>query len=152
VAKDIVGERLSVRLARWYPAAPAKVWRAWTDPRALAQWFRPNASFSVPVAEADVRVGGRFRVLMLDGKGEPFDLHGEYREVEPLRKLVMTWNWREKQPGLESLLTVSLRPEGQGTRLELRHEGFVDMPDQPTHEQGWNGALDKLGSTLVVTP
>ncbi len=148
MAKEIIGERLSLRLKRFYPVAPAKVWRAWTDAKALGQWFRPDASFSVPVAETDVRVGGRFRVLMLDAKGEEFDLTGIYREVVPERKLVMTWGWRAKQPGHESLVTVILRPSNRGTQLELCHERYVDMENQPTHEQGWNGALDKLEAHL----
>ena len=66
-------------------------------------------------------------------------------------KLVMTWGWREKQPGQESLVTVILSPSGKRTQLELRHEQYVDMENQPTHEQGWNGALDKLGQLLQET-
>ena len=149
--QDFIGERRSLKLERFYPVTPDKVWRAWTDARALGQWFRPDASFSIPVAETDMRVGGRFRVLMVDAKGEEFDLSGIYREVVRERKLVMTWGWRAKQPGHESLVTVTLRPLGQGTQLELRHEQYVDMENQPTHEQGWNGALDKLGQLLQET-
>ena len=149
--QDFIGERRSLKLERFYPVTPDKVWRAWTDAQALGQWFRPDASFSIPVAETDVRVGGRFRVLMVDAKGEEFDLSGIYREVVRERKLVMTWGWRAKQPGHESLVTVTLRPLGQGTQLELRHEQYVDMENQPTHEQGWNGTLDKLGQLLQET-
>ncbi len=140
-------ERPALVLARSYPVAPEKVWRAWTDPQALRQWFRPNASFAIPVVETDVRVGGGFRILMTDAKGEEFDLTGVYREVVPERKLVMTWGWKN-QPGQESLVTVTLRPSGQGTQLELRHERYLDFENQPTHEQGWNGALDQLGQLL----
>jgi uncharacterized protein YndB with AHSA1/START domain len=147
VAKEIVGERPSLKLKRFYPVAPEKVWRAWTDARALGQWFRPDASFSIPVAESDVRVGGGFRVLMINAKGEEFDLSGTYREVAPERRLVMTWGWKN-QPGHESVVTVSLRPSGAGTQLDLLHEGYLDFVDQPTHEEGWNGALDTLGTIL----
>jgi uncharacterized protein YndB with AHSA1/START domain len=147
VAKEIVGERPLLKVKRFYPVAPAKVWRAWTDARALGQWFRPDASFSIPVAESDVRVGGGFRVLMINAKGEEFDLYGTYREVVPERRLVMTWSWKQ-QPGHESLVTVSLRSSGTGTQLELLHEGYLDFVDQPTHEEGWNGALDTLGTIL----
>jgi uncharacterized protein YndB with AHSA1/START domain len=143
----LVGEKPTLTVTREYPVAPEKVWRAWTDPQALGQWFRPDASFSVPVAEADVRAGGRFRVLMVDAKGEEFDLSGFYREVVPARKLVMTWGWKN-QPGHESLVTVNFLPAGKGTKIELQHEGFLDFENQPTHEQGWNGALDKLGQLL----
>ena len=147
MAKEIVDERPSLKVNRFYPVAPAKVWHAWTDARALGQWFRPDASFAVPVAESDVRVGGSFRVLMVNAKGEEFDLSGVYREVVPERRLVMTWCWKQ-QPGHESLVTVSLRASGTGTQLDLLHEGYLDFDDQPTHEEGWNGALDTLGIIL----
>lgn len=147
MAKDFVGERPSVKVRRIYPVAPAKVWRAWTDARALGRWFRPDASFLVPIAEADVRIGGGFRVLMINAKGEEFDLSGVYREVVPERRLVMTWSWRN-QPGHESLVKVSFQPAGSGTQLDLLHEGYLDFVDQPSHDEGWNGALDKLGEIL----
>ena len=140
---DLLGARNSLKLKRFFPVAPEKVWRAWTDAQALGQWFRPNASFSIPVAQADVRAGGSFRVLMVDAKGEEFDLSGVYREVVPGRRLVMTWGWKN-QPGHESLVTVDLRPLHGGTQLELRHDLYVDFDNQPTHEEGWNGAFDKL--------
>ena len=147
MAKETRVDRQSLRLKRFYPVAPEKVWRAWTDARALGQWFRPNASFSIAIAESDVRVGGGFRVLMINAKSEEFDLAGTYREVMPERRLVMTWGWKN-QPGHESVVTVTLRPAGDGTQLELLHEGYLDFVDQPTHEEGWNGALDTLGTIL----
>ena len=143
----LVGGRPSLTVTREYPVAPDKVWRAWTDPRALGQWFRPNASFSIPVAEADVRVGGSFRVLMINAQREEFDLSGVYREVVTGSRLVMTWGWKN-QPGHESLVTVTLRPSGRGTQLELVHKGYRDFENQPTHDEGWNGALDTLGTIL----
>lgn len=147
MAKEILDERLSLNLTRFYPVAPEKVWRAWTDPKALAQWFRPNASFSIPVAEADVRVGGGFRVLMVNAQGEEFDLQGVYREVVAERKLVMTWGWRN-QSEHESLVTVRFQPSRGGTQLELRHDRYRDFENEPTHEEGWNSALDKLETHL----
>ena len=143
MAKEILGEQLSLRLKRFYPVALEKVWRAWTDPKALGQWFRPDASYSIPVAEADVRVGGSFRVLMVNAQGEKFDLNGIYREVISRRKLVMTWGWKN-QSEHESLVTVDFLPLHGGTQVELQHDQYRDFENEPTHEQGWNGALDKL--------
>jgi uncharacterized protein YndB with AHSA1/START domain len=147
VAKEILGERQSLKLQRFYPVAPEKVWRAWTDPQALGQWFRPNASYTIPVAQADVRVGGSFRVLMVNAQGEEFDLNGVYREVIAERRLVMTWGWRN-QSEHESLVTVNFQPLRGGTQLDLRHDGYRDFENEPSHEEGWNGALDKLGQQL----
>jgi len=59
----------------------------------------------------------------------------------------MTWAWKN-QPGQESLVTVTFRTSNGGTQLELQHDQYVDFDNQPTHEQGWNGALDKLAQQL----
>jgi uncharacterized protein YndB with AHSA1/START domain len=147
MAKEILGEQLSLNLKRFYAVAPDRVWRAWTDPKALGQWFRPDASFSIPFAEADVRVGGHFRVLMVNAKGEEFDLNGIYREVVSGRRLVMTWGWKN-QSEHESLVTVNFLSLHGGTQLELQHDQYRDFENEPTHAQGWNGAFDKLGLFL----
>jgi uncharacterized protein YndB with AHSA1/START domain len=147
VAKEILGEQLSLNLKRFYPVAPEKVWRAWTDPKALGLWFRPNATFSIPVAQADVRVGGGFRILMVNAQGEEFDLNGIYLEVAAGRRLVMTWGWRN-QSEHESLVTVNFLASQGGTQVELRHDRYRDFENEPTHEEGWNGALDKLETHL----
>ena len=144
-----LAEKPSLNLTRSYPVAPEKVWRAWTDPQAVKQWFKPDPSWSIPLAEADVRVGGRYRILMQDTKGQEFDLTGTYREVVPCRRLVMTWSWKN-QPGHESLVTVTLRAAGKGTELELRHERYIDMENEASHQEGWSGALDQLGVLLLV--
>jgi uncharacterized protein YndB with AHSA1/START domain len=73
--KTVAG-RPSLSLARSYPAAPEKVWRAWTVAQALKAWWGPGAGEPVSLAELDVRVGGRFRIVF-----------GVYREVVPNRKL-----------------------------------------------------------------
>ncbi len=59
----------SLTLTRSYPVAPEKVWRAWTDPQALKQWFKPDPSWLVPLVESDLRVDGRYRILMKNTQG-----------------------------------------------------------------------------------
>lgn len=141
-------DRPSLSFARTYDSSPEEVWRAWTDPEALKVWLKPEDAFSISVAEAEVRVGGRFRLLMISGEGKEHEISGVYREVIPNRKLVMTWTWKSA-PGVESLLTVILRPLGAGTELELRHEGFVEIDDRITHEDGWKGSLTLLQRHLT---
>jgi uncharacterized protein YndB with AHSA1/START domain len=145
--KRALAERPTLTLSRTYGASPDKVWRAWTDPQALKIWFKPER-FTVPLAEADVRTGGRFRVVMTDPNGKDYEVSGVYRQVILTRKLVLSWNWKD-QPGESSLLTVSLRALGKGTELTLVHEGYLDRePPVTTHEEGWNGALNQLASFL----
>jgi uncharacterized protein YndB with AHSA1/START domain len=132
----------SLTLKRRLNAAPAKVYAAWTDPQKIAQWFGPEEIETLS-AEVDARVGGRFRFVMRDAHGEEHDVSGRYREVVPDAKLVFTWAWRST-PERESLVTVSIKPDGAGTLLTLTHEQFFDEAARDRHQHGWVGCLDKL--------
>jgi len=63
-------ERPSLSIIRHYNASPEKVWRSWTDPEAMKEWWKPDDTFSSLITEADVRVGGSFRVLMISPEGK----------------------------------------------------------------------------------
>lgn len=140
-------ERPSLTLRRHYRATADKVWRAGTDPQALKHWFGPDEIVAVPIAEIDLRVGGRFRMAMLAADGETHDVSGTYLEVEPQRKLVFSWAWRST-PELESRVTVRIEPDDQGCELVLLHEQFFDEAAREGHTHGWSGALAKLGKWL----
>ena len=141
-------ERPSLTLRRHYPVAAEKVWRAWTDPQALKAWFGPEEIVSVPIAEVDLRVGGRFRVTMLAADGETHDVSGVYEELVPNRKLVFSWAWRST-PERESRVTVRIEPDGNGCELVLMHEQFFDEVARDGHEHGWTGAMVKLEQWLA---
>jgi uncharacterized protein YndB with AHSA1/START domain len=132
----------SLTLKRRYAAPPAKIFSAWTDPQKLGRWFCPVACAPV-LAESDARVGGRYRIVVRDPGGEEHDVSGTFREVVPDRKLVFTWAWRTT-PERESLVTIELKPDGDGTLLTLTHEQFFDEAARDRHRQGWTGCLDKL--------
>jgi uncharacterized protein YndB with AHSA1/START domain len=100
-------------------------------------------------AETDARVGGRFRLIMRSPDGETHDVSGVYREVVSNQKLVFTWAWRST-PERESLVTIMLKPDGDGTLLTLTHEQFFDEPARDRHQSGWTGSLEKLGHYLAA--
>lgn len=141
-------ERPSLTLRRRYEVAAEKVWRAWTEPQALKLWFGPAEIVSVPVAEVDLRVGGRFRVVMLAADGERHEVSGVYREIVPQRKLVFSWAW-VSTPERESRVTVLIEPAGAGCELVLRHEQLFDEAARTGHEHGWTGSLVKLEAWLA---
>ncbi len=141
-------DRPSLRLERRYEVPPDKVWRAWTDPKALTAWFGPGEADSVTLAETDVRVGGRFHVVFHTPDGEEHDVSGTYVEVLPARKLVFTWAWKST-PERESLVTVSLEPAGTGTRMNFLHEQFYDQAARDDHEGGWTLTFEKLAHHLL---
>ena len=124
-------------------AAPAdRVFRAWTDPEELVRWLSPSPDGS---AEVDLRVGGKFRIVM-SGGGREIEHTGEYREVEAPHRLVFTWV-SEFTDG-ESVVTVELHPTADGqTRLVLSHER-LPVEHAESHEQGWGTFIDALNARL----
>lgn len=137
-------ERPSLSIVRKLDAAPAKVWRALTEPEMLKQWMAPSDAFKIPVAETDLRKGGRYHIVMLSPDGEEHDVSGVYREIVPNRKLVYTWAWKST-PERDSLVTLELRAADGGTQLTLRHEQLADEEARDKHNHGWIGCLDRLG-------
>jgi len=141
-------ERPSLSIVRKFDAVPAKVWRAITEPEMLKRWMAPADAFKVPVAETDLRIGGRYHIVMNAPDGEVHDVSGVYREIIPHKKLVYTWAWKTT-PERESVVTIELKAAGAGTELTLRHEQFADEEARNHHEQGWNGCLARLERAVV---
>ena len=143
-----IQEKPSLQLTRNYPAAPEKVWRAWTDPQALKRWWGPQPGDRVSLAELDVRVGGQFRIVFGGSEGTEHEVQGSYREVVPNRKLVFTWCWPRSTPDRESLVTILFRAAGSGTDLVFTHEQFFDETSRDSHRRGWSELLVKLETFL----
>jgi uncharacterized protein YndB with AHSA1/START domain len=136
----------SLTIKRRLNAAPAKVFSAWTDPEKIKRWFGPGA-VQCTRASFDPRVGGRFEIAATSPDGKNHNVGGVVREVVPNEKLVYTWAWKST-PEQESLVTVLFKPDGDGTLLTLTHEQFSDADARDRHQNGWNGALDKLEKFL----
>jgi uncharacterized protein YndB with AHSA1/START domain len=132
----------SLTIKRRFKAPPAKVFAAFTDPEKVKHWMGPGEMKAVH-AESDTQIGGRYRWVMQAPSGEQHDVGGVYREVIPNEKLVFTWAWKDT-PERESIVTVLLKPDGDGTLLTLTHEQFFDEDARDRHQGGWNGALDKM--------
>ncbi len=144
-----LAEKPSLSLTRSYPVAPEKVWRAWTDPEALKRWWGPGGTAPVSVAELDVRVGGRFRIVFGGPQGDDHEVRGVYREVVPNRKLVFTWTWPRTTPERESLVSLTFRPAGTGTELAFLHQQLFDESVRDGHRRGWTESLGKLEQFLL---
>jgi len=135
--------RPSLSFTRRLNAAPAKVYAARTDPQKIIRWFgRSDARPDSFQADIDARIGGRFRVSF-STDAEYYEVGGVYREVVANARLVFSWAWHST-PERESLVTVSLQPDGDGTLLELTHEQLFNQAARDGHERGWMGSLDEL--------
>jgi uncharacterized protein YndB with AHSA1/START domain len=99
-------------------------------------------------ADVDVREGGTFRIASRAPDGERHEVGGTYREVIPDRRLVFTWAWHTT-PERESLVTVDLSPDGDGTILTLHHEQFFNEAARDGHERGWGQGLDALAALFA---
>lgn len=136
----------SLTIKRRFNAPPEKVFAAWTDPEKVKRWMGPG-EVKVLSAENDLRSGGRYRWLMKSPDGQEHDVGGVYREFIPNEKLVFTWAWKST-PERDSLVTVTFRSDGNGTVMTLTHEQFFDEEARDRHQNGWNGAMDKLDKYL----
>jgi uncharacterized protein YndB with AHSA1/START domain len=146
IQSDVVANP-TLTLKRRIDAPPAKVFEAWTDPEKITRWFGPTGVETF-LAECDLRAGGRYRIAARSPDGEEHHVGGVYREVVPNEKLVFTWAWRST-PERESLVTVLLKADGNGTILTLTHEQFFDEAARDRHQRGWTGTLDKLERFLM---
>lgn len=123
--------------------APARlVYMAWTNPEHMLRWWATKDAKTIR-AEADLRVGGGFRVAFTTPDGATHDVSGEYLEIVPEKRLVFTWAWITT-PERESQVTVTFKDEGEKTLLTLHHEKFFDQTARDNHETGWTEALDNL--------
>jgi uncharacterized protein YndB with AHSA1/START domain len=134
----------SLTLQRHYPVAPEKVWRAWTDAEAVKRWWGPGPGEPVSLAELDVRVGGRFRIVFGGPDGKMHECAGVYKEVVPNRKLVFTWHWPNSTPERVSVVTIVFKDLNGKTELVFTHEQLFDEKARDDHKRGWSASLDKL--------
>jgi uncharacterized protein YndB with AHSA1/START domain len=99
---------------------PARiVFEAWTKPELLKQWWVPKSSgVSLISCEADVRVGGGYRLVFVHGASEPMAFHGRYLEVTPCSRLV----WTNEESGDAGQVTTVTFEEKAGKTLVVVHE------------------------------
>ena len=133
----------SLTLVRRIAARPSIVFDALTTPEGIVCWWGPDAG-PVLLAETDVRIGGRFRIRFRMLDGSEHESSGEYLEVARPERLAMSWRWLGGEDPGESLVEIDLRASAEGTELTFTHSRLRDEDTRRSHEEGWNGALDKL--------
>lgn len=133
-----------------------KVFRAWTEPELMKQWFTPRP-WTTPVIEIDLRPGGSNFILMRGPDGTEVPNRGVYLEVIPNQKLVFTDAYTTAwQPSEKPFITAALTFEDEGgkTKYTARVLHWT-AADRETHEKmgfydGWGKATDQL-EALVAT-
>jgi uncharacterized protein YndB with AHSA1/START domain len=132
-------------------ASSEKVFRAWTEPMQLKAWFAVSEGFTTPLAEVDLKVGGKYRLGMkAPGDNPLLVVGGEYREIVRPHRLVFTWRWENGDPTEpETLVTVEFREQSGITNVLLKHELFESIPARDKHGEGWQGCFNQLERLFV---
>lgn len=157
-------------ISRLLHAPRALVWQAWTDAQHLKRWWGPHG-FDIPQCEAEVRVGGAYRVVMRSADGVDYPITGEFREVQPIERLVMTLDATEHPPAWHDLVranrapgdnnpagvmvqTASFSNLGEATQLSIRTRfesaAIRDAMLKMGMLEGWSQSLERL-DTLVIS-
>ncbi|HAM26700.1 MAG TPA: SRPBCC domain-containing protein [Microbacteriaceae bacterium] len=137
-------------LVRTFEATPEQIWKAWTDPDSAAQWWHPRGT-STPreAVEIDARVGGRYTYTMVnDATGDRVVTGGVYREVEPFERLVFTWGHPNGDPDDTPVITITLEPVHEGTRMTFDLRGVDGTKGDGYFYDGWQEVLVSLGDHL----
>jgi len=153
-------------IIRIFAAARDRVWRAWTEPENVKQWWGP-LGFTVPTIRIDLRVGGKY-LFCMRGAAEPggevrdFWSTGTYKEIVPPEKLAMSDSFADEQGNivpstyygmegmpLELQMSVILEEIDGKTRMTLRHLGFSAGETSEMARSGWDQSFDKLAALLA---
>lgn len=132
--EDVAG---SIEITQQIAAPPEVVFEYLTDPKRFVQWMGVGA-------ELDARPGGRFRI---DVDGEHIAI-GEYQEIDPPRRLVMSFGWQGHPtvPPGSTTVEITLTPDASSTVLRLRHLGLPSVEERGRHTAGWALYTGRLGN------
>ncbi len=148
VADSVAEITEALRLSRRLKAPREAVFRAFTDPAALATWFGPEG-MSIGNVKVDLRPGGAYSMAFNQADGGSHGLSGVYREISPPARLVMTWVWDDGDlAGLETLVTLEFAEAGAETELTLTHEKLPSQNALDLHNQGWTSSFKCLDQVI----
>jgi uncharacterized protein YndB with AHSA1/START domain len=148
-------------IVRIFDAPRELVFKAWTDPKMLAQWFGPQG-FTNPVCECQPRVGGEIRIVMrandeiaaaIGLRDAP--MRGEFTEIDPPRKLVFINNAVDADDNviLNGLTTITFEDVGKKTKMTFHTVASGTLPQVPFMlqgmEAGWTQSFDKMDALFA---
>jgi uncharacterized protein YndB with AHSA1/START domain len=137
---------------RTYEASPARVFAAWSDPKARLQWEAVGDNFTTTYTENDFRVGGRDVSKFDFGKSDEYVADARYEDIVKDRRIVYAYTMSHNERRISSsLTTISLTPSAEGTHVVLTEQiTILDGGDKVEYRQaGIEGQLDQLGAFLA---
>lgn len=136
-------------IQRTFDAPRELVFRVWTKTEHLMRWWGPK-DFTTIAFEQDFREGGTYRACIRSPEGADTWMRGVYREIEPGRRIVMTFTWEDGAWDLgETLVTVTFddAPDGR-TAFSFHQAPFASVETRDSHMGGWSELTDKLAAYL----
>ena len=86
-------QNFSLTINRNFKASKQAVYDAWTNKEALTAWFAPTSEIKTVVHEMELKIGGKYRISMIEPDGSTHVIHGEYVALNPYDQVVFTWEW-----------------------------------------------------------
>lgn len=128
-------------------APPERVFQALVAPEQVVKWWGQKGIYVCKEFHADLRAGGKWRSAGIDGRGNPFEITGEFVEIDRPRVLAYTWvaTWTGD---LKTLVRWELEPSGGGTLVRIRHSGFGGRPEMGQNYRGWPRMLGWLQALM----
>jgi uncharacterized protein YndB with AHSA1/START domain len=160
---NAVNEVERMRITRVFDAPLALVWKAWTDPKYVMQWWGPNG-FTSPACEMDFRVGGKSLCCMKSPDGQEFWNGIEYHEIVLHEKIVSSMYFADakgnkiepeelgiEHEAIEGAYDVTLFEDLGDGRTRLTHIGNEPMESAKNSGQleGWNQILNKVAAVIA---
>jgi uncharacterized protein YndB with AHSA1/START domain len=136
----------SLHVTEQFVSNKEELYKAWTEPDQLKQWWKPMGKQLVNV-ENDIRQGGKVVYRFEDG----LSIHGEYKEARPGEKLSYSWIWELPEDSMhkgEYLLHVQFNQDGNNSVLDVTQENFKEEHSVKPHEEGWKESLEALKNYL----
>jgi uncharacterized protein YndB with AHSA1/START domain len=155
-------EKNELVIERFFKAPREIVWKAWTDPQYLMQWWGPK-DFTAPFCKNELKVGGKYHYCMRSKEGQNFWIAGVFKEYSPFNRLVYTDSFADDKGNIvpasyysmhESIpLIMEVRIEFENvdgkTKMTLYHTGLTSGEMKEMTRTGWSESFDKLDDFIL---
>jgi uncharacterized protein YndB with AHSA1/START domain len=141
--------KAAVLIEKTINAPLEEVWKAWTDPALIKNWFGSDLNGKVLNAKLDVQPGCSFEITFVDSDLTEHTCSGIYHEVQKFSKLSFSWMWKS-EPGIESDITLMLTAEGVATKMQFEHANLAGT-SQHDYLSGWQRTFLKLEKMFATS-
>ncbi len=136
-----------VIIERIFDAKVELLWKTWTLPEYIEQWFGSDPYGMVQKVDIDLTIGGKFRIQFSDSDTSVHIARGEYLKIDKYKNLKMTWEW-ESELNQVSELNVDFISMDDKTKIILTHSNLI-FETVHNYELGWNGAFNKIENKII---